>query len=269
GRKEIISAKMGYHGKTLGALSLTKTLPKYNEPYLPLLLQHVKHFSYNDIESLKEVISDETAAVILEPIQGEGGIRIPDDDFIGKVKELCEKHGALLVADECQTGMGRTGKLFAIEHFNVSPDMLCLAKGICGGIPAAAVLVTEEIASKMYSGCHTNTFGGNPLVCAAGLATLNYIESNNLLENANEVGEYFVRKLREIDSPIVREVRGKGLMIAVELKVRMGQYAKEMQDEGLIVMPTGSTILRLLPPLILTKENVDEAVEVMKRVLVE
>ena len=265
GKTEIIAARMGYHGKTIGALSLTKTMKKYNEPYEPLL-QNVKHFSYNDVESLKEIISEKTAAVFLEPIQGEGGIKIADKDFFVKVKKLCDENTALLVIDEIQT-FGRTGKLFAIEHFNVKPDMICLAKGIASGVPMGVVLITNEISEKLFSGCHTNTFGGSPLVCSAGLATLHYIEQNDLLRNASEVGNYFLQELKKINSPLIREVRGLGLMIAIELKTKSTKYAKLLQEEGVIVIPTLANILRLLPPITFSKENVDEVIPILKKVL--
>jgi LysW-gamma-L-lysine/LysW-L-ornithine aminotransferase len=266
GRTEIIAAKMGYHGKTIGALSLTKTLKKYNEPYLPLL-SDVKHFSYNDADSLREIISEKTAAVFLEPIQGESGIRIPDKDFFVKVKKICDEHNTLLVIDEIQSGMGRTGKIFAVEHFNIKPDMICMAKGIASGLPMGLTLINEKVSEKLFNGCHTNTFGGNPLVCAGALAVLNYIEENKLLENADDVGSYFISELNKIDSKLIREVRGKGLMIAIELKVKCSIYAKKLQDKGLLVIPTGSTILRLLPPIIFSKENADEAVEIIRKSL--
>ena len=266
GRKEIVSAKMGYHGKTMGALSLTKTMPKYNEPFLPLI-EPVKSFSYDDPESLRQVVSSETSAVFLEPIQGEGGIRIPKADYFRKVKEICSMNGALLVIDEIQTGMARTGRLFAIEHFGIRPDIMCLGKGLSGGMPVGAVLITEEISAKLYPGCHTNTFGGNPLVCAAGLATFDYIEQRGLIENAGDVGDYFVNKLKALQSPIVREVRGMGLMIAIELKIKASEYTKRLQEEGVIVIPTGATVLRLLPPVIFSKENVDEVMPLFEKVL--
>jgi LysW-gamma-L-lysine/LysW-L-ornithine aminotransferase len=265
-RKEILSAKMGYHGKTLGSLSITRTLPKYNEPFLPLL-EHTKAFSYDDPESLREVISEETAAVFLEPIQGEGGIRIPNQEYFKEVKKICEEKGALLVIDEIQTGMGRTGKLLAIEHFGISPDIICMAKGLAGGMPVGAVLIKNHISEKLFSGCHTNTFGGNPLVCTAGLATLDYIEKNNLLMNAKETGNYFVSRLKKINSPIIREIRGYGLMIAIDLKVKCTEYTRKLQDNGIIVIPTGSTVLRLLPPIIFSKENVDEVMPIFERCL--
>lgn len=266
GKKEILAAKMGYHGKTMGALSLTKTLPKYNEPFQPLL-EHVNHFVYNDIESLKNTISNETAAVILEPIQGEGGIKIPDKDFFKQVRKVCDEKNILLIIDEIQTGMGRTGKLFAIEHFDIKPDILCMAKGLSGGLPIGAVLITDTISEKLYPGCHTNTFGGNPLVCAAGISVLEYIEKNNLLKNADEVGNYFLEKLKQLNKPIIREVRGKGLMIAIELKTKNTEYTKKLQENGLIVIPTLSNVLRLLPPIIFSKENVDEAISILEKVL--
>lgn len=265
-KTEIIAAKMGYHGKTMGSLSLTRTLPKYNEPFMPLL-DNVQHFSFNDVDSLKEIISEKTAAVILEPIQGESGIRIPDNDFFIKVRKICDEHNTLLIIDEIQSGMGRTGKLFAIDHFNVKADMICLAKGIASGIPMGALLISDKISESLFSGCHTNTFGGNPLVCSAGLETLQIIDDDNLLENASLVGKYFTDELKKINSDVIREVRGLGLMIAIELKTKCTKYVREMQENGLLVIPTGATIIRILPPLIFSRENVDEAVSIIKKVL--
>jgi LysW-gamma-L-lysine/LysW-L-ornithine aminotransferase len=267
GKKEIIAAKMGYHGKTMGALSLTNTMKKYNEPFVPLL-EHVKHFPFNDANALREIISDETAAVVLEPIQGEGGIRLPSHSFFREVRKICDEHNALLVIDEIQTGMGRTGKMFAIEHYEAEPDIMCLAKGIAGGVPAGAVLMTEEVSSKIFSGSHTNTFGGNPLACAAGIATIEYIEKHSLVKNAEETGNYFMQRLKDLNSPIIREVRGKGLMIAIELKVKASDYTKRLQQEGVIVIPTLANVLRLLPPITFTKENVDEVMEIFRKVLI-
>ena len=267
GKTGIIAAKMGYHGKTMGALSLTKTLKKYNEPFSPLL-NEVTHFSFNDIDSLKEVINENTAAVFLEPIQGESGIRLPDDDFFINVKKVCEEYGALLVIDEIQTGMGRTGKIFAIDHYNIEPDMICMAKGIASGLPMGATLISEEVSEKLFGGAHTNTFGGNPLVCAAALETFDYIKNNDLLQNASEIGNYFISELKKIDSRLIREVRGKGLMIAIELKAKCSRFVKLMQEKGLLTIPTGSTVIRLLPPIIFSKDNVDEVVKIIKGVLI-
>ncbi|NTV23147.1 MAG: aspartate aminotransferase family protein [Nanoarchaeota archaeon] len=266
GRKEIIAAKMAYHGKTFGALSLTNTMKKYNEPFLPLL-EHVKHFSYDDTEDLKRTISSETAAVILEPIQGEGGVRLPSQGFLSAAKKICEENGALLVIDEIQTGMGRTGKLLASQHDDVRPDMICMAKGLAGGVPAGAVLISDEISGKLFSGCHTNTFGGNPLACAAGIAVLDTIERDGLLSNAEDVGSYFLSRLQEIKSPYVREVRGRGLMIAIELKTKASDYVKALQDKGILTIPTLANVIRLLPPIIIAKEDVDLALPVFREVL--
>jgi len=260
------SAKMGYHGKTIGSLSLTNTLPKYKKPFENVLID-TSSFSYNDINSFKDAITDETAAVFLEVIQGESGVRPGDKDFLTNVQKICREKGILFIIDEIQTGMGRTGKIFAFEHFGLEPDIVTMAKGICAGIPAAAVLMSEEVSEKLYGGCHTNTFGGNPLISVAGIATLDYINDNDLLKNAKDVGDYFLSQLKNIDSSLIREVRGMGLMIAIELKTKVSSYAKDMQDKGLLVIPTGSTVLRLLPPIIFSKENADEAVKIIKEVL--
>ena len=266
GRKEILAAKQGYHGKTFGSLSLTKTKPKYRKKFLPLL-EDVKHFSFNDADSLREIISEKTAAVILEPIQGEGGIRLADNEFMKEVREICDEFNALLIVDEVQSGMGRTGKMFAIQHYKINPDMMCLAKGLAGGVPVGATIISEEISKKLFKGCHTNTFGGNPLVCAAGVATLDIIEENDLVLNAEEVGNYFMEELRNLDSSIIREVRGKGLMIGVELKRRAVRYLKALQDKGILAFPSGSIVIRFLPPLIMSKDQVDEVIEIISKVL--
>jgi LysW-gamma-L-lysine/LysW-L-ornithine aminotransferase len=266
GKKVFVSAKMGYHGKTFGSLSLTMTSPEYREAFLPLL-ENVRHFAYNNLESLKEQMADDVAAVVLEPIQGEAGIIVPDKDFLKGVKKLCEEHGALLVLDEVQTGMGRTGKWFAHEHFDVEPDIMCLSKGIGGGLPLGATLVSEAVSQKLFKGAHTSTFGGNPLVCAAGLATINYIEKHDLVSEAGSKGAYFMEKIREINSPIVREVRGKGLMIGIELKRKSTEYIRALQDDGLLVFPSGSLVIRLLPPLTITREQIDMAVEKLTKAL--
>ena len=266
GKSEFLSAKMGYHGKTTGALGLTNTLPKYKKPFNEVLINS-KSFSYNDIESLKEAITDETAAIFLEVIQGESGIKLGDKEFLKTVQKLCNEKNILFIVDEIQTGMGRTGKLFATEHFDIQPDMITLAKGICAGIPAGALLINDKVSDKLYNGCHTNTFGGNPLISAAGIATLDYIEQNNLLDNASVVGQYFIDELKEIESPLIREVRGLGLMIAVELKTKCSKYAKMLQEKGLLVIPTGATVLRFLPPITFSKENVDESIEILMTVL--
>ena len=260
-KSKFLSAKMGYHGKTTGSLSLTNTLPKYKKPFLNLLL-NTDSFSYNDIESFKEVLDDDVGAIFIEVIQGESGIRPADKEFLTDVQKICNERNILFIVDEIQTGMGRTGKLFASDLYDLKPDMITLAKGICAGLPAAALLINEKISEKLYKGCHTNTFGGNPLISAAGIATLNYIDEHNLFENATDVGNYFITELKKIESSLVREIRGVGLMIAIELKVKCSKYAKLMQDKGLLVIPTGSTVLRLLPPIIFSKENVDESIEI-------
>jgi LysW-gamma-L-lysine/LysW-L-ornithine aminotransferase len=267
GRTEIISANMGYHGKTMGALSLTKTLKKYNDPFLPLL-SDVKHFSFGDAGSLRQVISDRTSAVFLEPIQGESGVRLADMGFFKEVRQICDDAGALLVIDEIQTGMGRTGKLLAIDHYGIKADMICMAKGLAAGLPVGAVMMTDAVSEKLFSGSHTNTFGGNPLVSAAGIATLDYIDENGLLKKAEGLGDYFVQEIKNLKSPIIREVRGAGLMIGIELKVKCSDYTKSLQDKGIIVIPTGANVLRLLPPLIISKEQIDSALGIFREVLV-
>lgn len=266
GKTEIIAAKWGYHGKTFGSLSLTKTDPKYRKSFLPLL-PDIKHFRFNDIDSLKDTITDNTAAIILEPIQGEAGIKPADKEFMLAVRSVCDGNNIIFIVDEVQAGMGRTGKMFSIEHFNVQPDIMCLAKGLAGGIPIGATIISEKVSEKLFKGCHTNTFGGNPMVCAAGLATLDYIYDNNLLDHASEVGTYFQKKISEIDNRLIKEVRGKGLMIGVQLKTKALKYIRALQENGVLAFPSGSLTIRFLPPLVITKEQVDVVVETLRKVL--
>src|SRR3990170_4692583 len=208
GKKEIIAMMGAYHGKTLGALSITWD-KKYREPFMPLVPQ-VKHVPFGNIEKLQEVISNDTAAVITEPIQGEGGVRFPPNGFLEQLRELCNEKETLLIIDEIQTGFGRTGKLFAFQHFGIVPDITCLAKGVAGGIPIGLTLSKNGIMSSLKVGEHSTTYGGNPLACAAAAATIDILEQENLPEKARAQGEYLVSKLDQLrdDHAIIREVRG-------------------------------------------------------------
>ena len=180
-----------------------------------------------------------------------------------KVREICDKHKTLLIIDEIQTGMGRTGNLFAFQHEKIMPDMILVAKGIASGFPMGVVIMNERVNDTLYAGCHTNTFGGNPFVCAVANETLNILEEDDLINKAKILGTYFVDKLKACKMPVVREIRGEGLMIGIDLKVRCGKYAKKLQEHGIIVLPTFTTVLRLLPPLIISKEDIDYAVKII------
>jgi len=265
GVQEIISMTRGYHGRTYGSLSATHS-PKYRTPFEPLVPKFT-HCKFNDLDSLKEKISDKTAAVILELIQGEGGIIIADKNYIQGVRELCTRHGALLIIDEVQTGMGRTGKMWAFQHYDILPDMICISKGVANGLPLGLTVVTEDISSKIPKGSHGTTFGGNPLSSVAGTATLNFIEEHDLLEQVTELGKYFLDQLSAIDSDKIREVRGLGFMIAIELKEKVSKYLRALQNEGIIAISSGATVIRLLPPYIISKEDIDLTIEKIRSIL--
>ncbi len=262
GKQEIIATMRGFHGKTMGALAATWG-KAYQEPFRPMM-PGLKHVPYNNFEKLESALGENTAAVLLEAVQGEGGIRIGDRKYFQKVRQLCNTKGALLIIDEVQTGFGRTGTLFACEQF-VVPDMLCLAKSMAGGIPMGAVLCNAKVSLPLRS--HTSTFGGNPIACAAALATLEVIEKEDLAEKAKILGAYFLEKLNRLKSSKIREVRGLGLMIGIELKEKAGRYVQALMEKGVIVLLAGSTVIRLLPPLVISKAEIDIVVDAIEAVL--
>jgi acetylornithine/LysW-gamma-L-lysine aminotransferase len=261
-KSEIICAMRGFHGKTMGSLSATWG-QEYKEPFMPMLPGFV-HVPYNNFEKFEVAINEKTAAIMLEVVQGEGGVRIGDKEFFNKVKKLCDARGILLIIDEVQTGFGRTGKMFACEHF-VVPDILCLAKSIAGGVPMGAVACNDKINVPKRS--HTSTFGGNPLACAAALVSIEFIEKEDLVSRAAELGEYFLKKLRAIQSSKIREVRGLGLMIGIELKEKAGPYVQALMEKGIIVLLAGKYVIRLLPPLVISKEEIDQVVDALGEIL--
>ncbi|EPA05061.1 aspartate aminotransferase family protein [Candidatus Nitrosarchaeum limnium] len=267
GKKGMVAMKGSYHGKSLGALSLTFN-PKYKKAFEPLV-EKVSFASFGDIESLRSTIDEDTAFVILEPIQGESGINVAPDGFLQEVRKLCDEKGILLIFDEIQAGLGRTGRLWACEHWNTAPDILCLAKGIAGGVPMGATLVRPDILASMSKGEHSSTFGGNPLSCAAGIATLQALTQDGLIENSQKMGEFFregLEKLKE-KHPIIREIRGKGLMIGVELKFEVKDILMNLMKERVLMLYSGRNILRILPPLVITKEDVTKVLETLDKVL--
>ena len=267
GRTHFVAANKGFHGRTVGALSVTWD-PNYRKPFLPLL--DSTHVPYNNVERLDAAISDQTAAVVLEVVQGEGGVNLGSREFLCAAQRLCRERGALLILDEVQTGFGRTGRWFALEHVGLEPDLLVLAKGIGAGFPMGAVAYGDRVRSVLYAGAHGSTFGGNPLACAAGLAALNVYQNEGVIENASRVGESLIYGLRSAlaGREIVREVRGLGMMMAVELREKVAPYLKAlMLDYGVIALPAGPTVLRLLPPLILSDEEAARAVRAIAAVL--
>jgi len=263
GRGEIIAAMRGFHGKTLGALAATWG-EEYQKPFMPMM-PGLKHVPYNNFQKLSDAVSDDTAAVILELVQGEGGVRVGDKAYFQQVRELCDQKRVLLILDEVQTGFGRTGTLFACEQF-VEPDILCVAKSLAGGVPMGAVLCSEAVKVPVKS--HTSTFGGNPLACAAALASLEIIVRDRLPEKARDLGEYFLKELRAIKTQKVREVRGLGLMIGIELKEKAGPCVEQLMERGVIVLLAGATVIRLLPPLVISREEIDMALSALREVLV-
>lgn len=264
GRKHVVAAMRGYHGKTLGSLSATWER-KYKEPFAPLV-PDFSHVAYNNIAEFEKAIDDQTAAVILEPVQGEGGVRPATSEFLQAIRRICDQKGALLIIDEIQTGFGRTGRLFACEHFGVLPDIITMAKGIAGGVPMGAIGIDRRVG-EIEKQSHTSTFGGNPLACAAAVAAIDVLTGEDLPRRAAETGAYFVRRLREIESPRIREIRGLGLMIGIEMKDKAGPVAQALMQEGVLALLAGTTVLRFLPPLVITREQVDRAVESLTHVL--
>ena len=267
GRKGMVAMKGSYHGKSMGALSLTFN-PKYREAFKPLV-DTVSFSPYGDIDALQTTVDKDTAFVILEPIQGESGIHVPPDGFLQDVRKICDENGSLLIFDEIQSGLGRTGSMWASEHWKTIPDIMCLAKGIAGGVPMGATLVKPDILSVMKKGEHSSTFGGNPLACAAGTATLQALTQDGLIKNAENMGEKFLRGLNELKSKhnIIREVRGKGLMIGVELKFEVKDILMEGIKKGLLLLYSGRNILRLLPPLVISEEDVTKSLQVLDELL--
>ena len=256
GRQEILAAAGGFHGRTMGALSATG-VPKYRQPFEPLVPQ-ISHFAYNDFEAAEEKITTQTAAVLLEVVQGEGGVMPAQAAFLQRVRELCHARGALLILDEIQTGLGRTGRWFACQHFGITPDVICLGKGIAGGLPMGAV-VWDEALGTLPHGSHGSTFGGNPLACAAARATLAALEEEDLIPRSAERGRWLLEEIRKEAHPLVREVRGFGLMIGIELRVRVTPLLKELMEGGVLALPAGRTVLRLLPPLNIKRSQLEAA----------
>ena len=267
GKKGMIAMKGSYHGKSMGALSLTFN-PKYRESFKPLV-EGAKFSAYGDLDALRDSIDGDTAFIILEPIQGESGIHIPPDGFLQGVRKICDENEILLIFDEIQSGLGRTGRMWASEHWETPPDIMCLAKGIAGGIPMGATLVKSDILSVMKKGEHSSTFGGNPVSCAAGTATIQALTQDNLLKNAELMGDKLFQGLIELKNKhsIIREVRGKGLMIGAELKFEVKDILLEGIENGLVLLYSGRNILRFLPPLVISDEDVTNTLQILDKLL--
>jgi acetylornithine/LysW-gamma-L-lysine aminotransferase len=266
GRSEIIAARRAFHGRTMGALSATWN-PAYRQPFEPLV-PGFRHIPFNDVAALEAAIGPQTAAVILEPIQGEGGVWPADPAFLQAARALCDRFGALLIFDEVQTGCGRTGRWFAAEHFGVVPDLLALGKGLAGGFPIGALAFPAEWGA-MPAGAHGSTFGGNPMACAAARATLETIHRERLVERAERLGADFLERLRQLRSPLIREVRGLGLMVGVSLRVRATPVLRQLMAQGVLALPGGPDTVRFLPPLIVEEDHLAEITAALEEALAE
>ncbi len=269
-KSQIISANMSFHGRTIATLTATGQ-PHYHEGFGPLP-EGFDYVDYNDIEALESMMSEKTAAVMLETIQGEGGVHVPDKEYFQKVRALCDKYDALLILDEIQCGMGRTGKFFAYEQYGIKPDIVTLAKGLAGGVPIGAFIASDKVSSAFKAGDHGSTFGGNPLACAGANVVLDTIVNDGLLQHVEEVGAYLrkgLEELKEAYPSLITEVRGMGLIQGMQLTKPGRDIVNRCLDYGLIINCTVGTVLRFVPPLIIEKQHVDELISVLKKVLPE
>jgi predicted acetylornithine/succinylornithine family transaminase len=266
-RVEIIATRNSFHGRTLATVSATGQ-EKYQHGFEPLV-PGFKHVAYNDLRAMERAIDNHTAAVLVEPIQGEGGVCVPDDDYLPGLRKLCDAAGVLLILDEIQTGMGRTGRLWAYEHAGVAPDILPVAKALANGVPIGAMLAREEIASVLVAGSHGSTFGGTPFVTSVALATLTTILDGKLWERATRMGRYLMDGLRAIQAShsVIRIVRGKGLLIGAELSTLAGPVVDACREAGLLVLSAGERVLRLTPPLIVEERDCDRALAIIATAL--
>jgi LysW-gamma-L-lysine/LysW-L-ornithine aminotransferase len=266
GRTGIVATMRGFHGRTMGALSATWE-KKYREPFEPLV-PGFTHVAFNNLQALQAAVNEQTAAVILEVVQGEGGVHPGQAAYLQGAQALCQEKGALLVLDEIQTGFGRTGRWFAHQHFDLKPDMVTVAKSMAGGLPMGAVLLGEKVG-KLPNAVHGSTFGGNPLACAAALAALGVLESNRLPERSAELGAWFMQQLKTIQSPLIREVRGLGLMVGIELRQKVTPYLQALMAHGVLALPAGLTVMRFLPPLVIEQSDLEKVVAAVRVVLSE
>ena len=261
GRSGLVAAMRGFHGRTLGALSATF---KYRDTFEPLLEGNT-FVPLNNIEKLDAAVDDTTSAVILEVIQGEGGVRPAEEEYLLAARRFCTERGALLIIDEVQTGFCRTGRFFASEHFELQPDMMCLAKGIAGGVPMGAVLCADTV--RVGIGVHGSTFGGNPLACAAASAAIDFMCREDLADRARSIGAYFAQQFLMVQPDSVRELRQFGLMIGIELKQKATPVLQALLEDGIIALPAGPTVIRLLPPLTIDTQEIDQVISALRKAL--
>ncbi len=265
GRSKVLATRNAFHGRTLGALALTWN-PKYRQPFANWHADQVQHLAFNDLEAARDAIDENTAAVVVEVVQGEGGVRPAETAWLRGLRQLCDDHGALLVIDEIQTGLGRCGSWFACEQADVIPDVLALGKGLAGGVPIGAVCWRASLGS-LPAGSHGSTFGGNPLACAAALATLAVIDEEHLPQRAAELGNWLMSEMAGMQNASIREVRGLGLLVGIQLRGRVTPVLKRLQDRGVLALPAGFNVLRLLPPLLISEEELQEIVVAIRESL--
>ncbi|WP_226668126.1 ornithine--oxo-acid transaminase [Metabacillus litoralis] len=265
-KAEIIACEGNFHGRTMSAVSLSSE-EEYRRGFGPML-PGIKLIPYGDVEALKAAITPETAGFIFEPIQGEAGINIPEDGFLKEAFNVCKESNVLFVADEIQAGLGRSGKMFACDWEDVVPDMYILGKALGGGVfPISCVVANRDVLGVFNPGSHGSTFGGNPLACAVSIAALDVLEEEKLVEQSLKLGNYFVKRLKEIDNPLIKEIRGRGLFIGVELTEPARSYCEKLKEQGLLCKETHDTVIRFAPPLVITEEELDWAIERIKNVL--
>jgi len=266
---KFITAQGSFHGRTFATVTATAQ-PKYHEGFLPLLPGFV-YIPFNDVSALEAAFSDEVAAVMVEPIQGEGGINVATAEFLQAIRELCDRNGAVMILDEVQTGIGRTGKWFGYQHLDAEPDIITMAKALGGGVAIGAMMARRQVAASLVPGKHASTFGGNALACAAAVAVIEAIEEENLLRNAVEIGQYTKEKLQQLKGKhsVIDHVRGIGLMIGVQLLRPGADIVNSCLEKGLRINCTAETVLRFMPPMIATKEQIDKAIDILDEVLTE
>lgn len=270
GRSRIVSTVRGFHGKTLGALSATWN-PKYRNPFKSLISENFMFMPFGRLEKAEETITEETAAVIVEPVQGEGGVHVAPPEYLQGLRELCDDRGVVLIFDEVQTGFGRTGRMWASEHWNVTPDIMCVAKALGGGLPIGATIARAEIMDSLKTGEHSSTFGGNPLACAAACAVIDVILEEKLPEKAQALGKRFKDILEKMVDGfrVLREVRGLGLMLGLESRLFIYNALMKALEDGLILLYSGRNVIRFLPPLVIEINQLERAAEILERIFAE
>jgi len=264
---KFITAHDSFHGRTFATVTATAQ-PKYHNGFFPML-PGFEYVPFNDIEALKTAFTDEVAAVMVEPIQGEGGINVATNEYLCAIRQLCDENGAIMILDEVQTGMGRTGKWFGYQHYDIEPDIITMAKALGGGVAIGAMMASKDIAASLVPGTHASTFGGNPLACAAGIAVIEAIEEDNLVDNAKQMGLYTKEKIEQLKEKhsIIEHVRGKGLMLGIQLTDTGSEIVSKCLEKGLRINCTHDTVLRLMPSMTVTKEQIDKAIEILDGVL--